>query len=97
MPDIGVPELLIVALVVLLLFGPGRAADLGGALGRSIREFRRESRDEGRTEGPGASPADAGGARAKHCIECGATLQDAPNFCASCGARVGSEALPRAG
>jgi sec-independent protein translocase protein TatA len=42
-PDIGVPELLIVALVVLLLFGPGKAADLGSSLGKGIREFRRES------------------------------------------------------
>ena len=43
MPDIGVPELLIIAVIVVLLFGPGKAADLGGSLGKSIREFRRES------------------------------------------------------
>jgi sec-independent protein translocase protein TatA len=43
MPDIGVPELLIVAFVVLLLFGPGKAADLGSSLGKGIRAFRRES------------------------------------------------------
>ena len=43
MPDIGVPELLIIAVIVVLLFGPGKAADLGGSLGKSIREFRRAS------------------------------------------------------
>ena len=52
MPDIGVPELLIVAFIVILLFGPSKAADLGGSLGKSIREFRKASREEGE---PGAT------------------------------------------
>ena len=38
--DIGVPELLIVLVIVVLLFGPGRLAGVGSELGRSIREFR---------------------------------------------------------
>ena len=46
MPDIGVPELLIIAVIVLLLFGPAKAADLGGALGKSIREFRKASSED---------------------------------------------------
>ncbi len=40
MGPIGGPELIIVLVVVILLFGAGRVADLGGALGKSIREFR---------------------------------------------------------
>ena len=40
MPDIGVPELLIVLVIILLLFGPGRIAKMGGELGKGIREFR---------------------------------------------------------
>lgn len=40
MPDIGVSELLIVLLIVLLVFGPGRLPQAGAALGRAIREFR---------------------------------------------------------
>jgi sec-independent protein translocase protein TatA len=38
--DIGVPELLIVLVVVLLLFGPGRIAKTAGELGKGIRAFR---------------------------------------------------------
>ena len=37
---IGPTELIIVLIIVILLFGAGRVADLGGALGKSIREFR---------------------------------------------------------
>jgi sec-independent protein translocase protein TatA len=39
MPDIGIPELLIILVIVLLLFGPGRLAGVGSAVGQSIREF----------------------------------------------------------
>ncbi len=38
--DIGVPELLIILVVVLLLFGPGRIAKTAGELGKGIRAFR---------------------------------------------------------
>lgn len=40
MPHIGLPELLIVLVIVVLIFGVGKLSDLGGALGKSIREFR---------------------------------------------------------
>ena len=39
-PDIGLPELLIILLIVLLLFGPGRLAKAMGDLGSGIRSFR---------------------------------------------------------
>jgi sec-independent protein translocase protein TatA len=40
------PELLIILVLALVLFGAGKLGDVGGALGRSIREFRRASSDE---------------------------------------------------
>ncbi len=40
MPEVGVPELLIILVIVLLIFGPGRLAGSGAALGQAIREFR---------------------------------------------------------
>lgn len=36
----GIPELLIILVLVLLLFGPGRIAKIAGELGRGIRSFR---------------------------------------------------------
>lgn len=55
MPDIGVPELLIIALIVVLLFGPGKVADIGGSLGKGIREFRRVTRED--DDAPGGAAA----------------------------------------
>ena len=37
------PELLVILLIVLLIFGAGKLPDIAGSLGKSIREFRKES------------------------------------------------------
>ena len=37
--------LLILLAIVLIIFGPGKLPELGGALGRGIREFRKVSSD----------------------------------------------------
>ncbi|MBI3038046.1 twin-arginine translocase TatA/TatE family subunit, partial [bacterium] len=42
---IGFSELIIILVVVLILFGPGKLPDVGKALGRGIREFKRAQRD----------------------------------------------------
>ena len=50
--DIGIPELLIILVVVLLLFGPGRIAKTAGELGKGIRSFREclSGKDDSATE-----------------------------------------------
>lgn len=40
MPNIGLPEILIVLVIVLVIFGPKRLPDLGRSLGSGMREFK---------------------------------------------------------
>lgn len=40
MPQLGVPELLIVLVIIVVIFGVGRLPEIGGAIGKSIREFK---------------------------------------------------------
>ena len=42
---LGPVELILVLAIVVLLFGAARLSDVGGAIGRSIREFRKETRE----------------------------------------------------
>ncbi len=43
--NIGVPELIIVLVLALIIFGPGKLPDVGKAIGRSLNEFRKASRE----------------------------------------------------
>lgn len=43
---LGPGELIIILLIVVVLFGAGRIAEIGGALGKGIREFRTSVKDE---------------------------------------------------
>lgn len=45
MGPIGWPELVILLVVVLIVFGPGKLPDIGNAIGRGVREFRKASND----------------------------------------------------
>lgn len=55
--DIGPSELIIVLVIVVLLFGPGRIANIGGELGKAIGEFRKGVSGGRDTETP-AEPTD---------------------------------------
>lgn len=43
MPHIGAPELILVIILALIIFGPGKLPELGKAVGKTIKEFRRSS------------------------------------------------------
>jgi sec-independent protein translocase protein TatA len=64
-PDIGLPELLIILGILVLLFGAGRVAELGGALGRAVREFRRAVREEPEEQPAPPAPETNGGDQAR--------------------------------
>ena len=40
MGNVGFPEILLIAVVALLLFGAGRIADIGKGLGQGIKNFK---------------------------------------------------------
>lgn len=47
---LGMPELVVIFLVVLLLFGGNRLVDIAKGVGRSIREFKKSVSDEDRSD-----------------------------------------------
>jgi sec-independent protein translocase protein TatA len=44
--DVGWQELAIVLVIVVIIFGAGRLPEIGGAVGKSIKEFRNQSSDD---------------------------------------------------
>ncbi len=61
MPNLGVPELLIIFLIILVIFGASKLPVLGRGLGEGIRNFRKglkgdeKSPDSGETSESGRS------------------------------------------
>ena len=43
---IGVPELILILIIGLVVFGPGKLPGVGKALGQSIKEFKQANSDD---------------------------------------------------
>ncbi len=44
--SLGPTELILIALILVLIFGASKLGDIGGALGKSVREFKKAQKDE---------------------------------------------------
>ncbi|ACA59628.1 twin-arginine translocase TatA/TatE family subunit [Candidatus Desulforudis audaxviator] len=43
LPNIGIPELILILAVIVVILGPGKLPELGKALGRMVKEYRKEA------------------------------------------------------
>lgn len=50
MLGLGVPELVIILIIIVFLFGANRLPSLATGIGKSIRNFKEASRDDGAEE-----------------------------------------------
>ena len=39
--NIGMPELILILVIALIVFGPGKLPEIGSAIGKAVREFRK--------------------------------------------------------
>ena len=42
---IGMPELIIILVIILIIFGAGKLPEIGGGMGKAIRNFRSATKD----------------------------------------------------
>lgn len=92
---LGPMELVIILLVLVMLFGATRLTDIGGSLGKGIREFRKNIKEE-EPEEEAAAPTEArassnGAAEtvaAVQCPSCGSLNPAGSRHCNQCGASL---------
>ncbi len=46
LPNIGMSELLVILVIVLVIFGAGKLPEIGGGLGKAIRNFKKATTGE---------------------------------------------------
>ena len=99
---LGPFELMIVLAIVIIIFGVGRLPEIGGAIGKGIREFRKESKDgdeepkkigeaQSTAQPPPAVPPVASSAPPSvsvTCQKCGTANPPDNKHCSSCGASL---------
>jgi sec-independent protein translocase protein TatA len=56
MPALGAPELIIILVIIILIFGVGKLPEVGSAFGKGIKEFRKANEELDKPEEP-ARPA----------------------------------------
>ena len=47
---IGIPELVIILVIILVIFGAGKLPEIGGGLGKAIRNFRQGTKESENNE-----------------------------------------------
>lgn len=45
MPHIGFGELILILVIALIIFGPGKLPSVGGAIGKAFNEFKKASKE----------------------------------------------------
>ena len=70
-------HLIVILIIVLIVFGPGKLANMGSQLGKGMREFRDATSAEG---------AQA----ASFCTQCGSKNDGSARHCVACGVALGS-------
>ncbi len=48
--NLGMSELVLILVIALVVFGPGKLPEVGKALGKGIQEFKRATASEGKEE-----------------------------------------------
>ncbi|MCX5992036.1 MAG: twin-arginine translocase TatA/TatE family subunit [Chloroflexi bacterium] len=95
--ELGPLEIALIVVAIVLIFGVGKLGQIGGALGKSIHDFRKEKDrtddlPQASTAGSNAQMAviqpEARTATWKSCSNCGFQMSENAKFCMSCGTKI---------
>jgi sec-independent protein translocase protein TatA len=89
-------HVIVILVIVLVVFGPGKLPQLGKAVGDTMRDFKKAVSDEPKPEQPAAAApvataapaaaASAAGPATRECATCHKPVPVNDRFCGTCGA-----------
>jgi TatA/E family protein of Tat protein translocase len=77
-------HLIVIVVIVLVIFGPGKLPMLGKAVGDSVRDFKKAVSSEPAE----TASTDASAAATRPCPSCHRPVAATARFCGACGART---------
>lgn len=77
-------HVIVVLVIVLLIFGPGKLPMLGKAVGDTVRDFKKAVADEPKSE---TTTPTALGPGMRECTTCHKPVREDDRFCGACGAQ----------
>ena len=82
-------HLILILIIVLVVFGPGKLPEIGGALGKGIREFKRSTSEETEVKQNVIAITELKpNSAVRVCGNCRAENVSANMFCGQCGAKL---------
>ena len=83
-------HLIVVLVIVLLIFGPGKLPELGKSLGEGMRELKKATSgdDKDKEPAPAAASTTTPMVTARVCPSCKNAVSSADKFCGHCGASL---------
>ena len=55
---LGMPEVILILIIALVVFGPAKLPEMGASIGKAIREFRNATKEPGPVSGPMVIPVE---------------------------------------
>lgn len=95
MGNLGVPEILIILLLLLVFFGAKKIPEMAQGLGKGIREFKKATREIENDVTKAVTVADDATAAKSTCYYCKSDITRGAKFCPSCGKSLESPTCPK--
>ena len=93
--DVGPLEIGLIVVAIVLIFGVGKLGQVGGALGKSMHDFRKErDRKDDLSEATAAESkvaepiAQIEAVSGKMCLNCSNRMSENAKFCMACGTKL---------
>jgi sec-independent protein translocase protein TatA len=84
------PELIVILIIAVLIFGASRLPEVGSSLGKAIKGFKEAS--EKREPEDSQSKGEVDDKSAKTCPQCGHEVSTDAAFCSGCGRKLSEKA-----
>jgi sec-independent protein translocase protein TatA len=87
---LGMPELIIILIIAVLIFGASRLPELGSSLGKAIKGFREASEKREPDDAGSTDRVETGSPTT--CPQCGREIAAEAAFCSGCGKKISEKA-----